>query len=107
MVSHKTLALVGLLRAAAIAVAFPAPAPAPAPTPPPAYPPLREGDITSDIGSYVGSEISGLGSDVSSYIVSGVPQFFQDFPTGTQVLSSLGISSSDLAATPTQVLNLP
>lgn len=60
-----------------------------------------------DPGSYINSIIGGLGSDVSSYIASGVPQFFQDFPSGEAVESSLGISDSDLAATPTQVLNLP
>ncbi|KAI0181703.1 hypothetical protein GGR52DRAFT_51972 [Hypoxylon sp. FL1284] len=60
-----------------------------------------------DPGSYINSIIGGLGSHVSSYIASGVPQFFQDFPTGGAVESSLGISDSDLAATPTQVLNLP
>lgn len=77
-------------------------------TPPPTLllrdPRVQERDA---IGSYINSVISGLGSDVSSYVISGVPQFFQDFPTGTAVESSLGITDSDLAATPTQVLNLP
>jgi hypothetical protein len=60
------------------------------------------------------SSIEGLGSYLSSilgtypsYVASGVPNFFQDFPTGSAVESSLGISDSDLAATPTQVLNIP
>ncbi|KAI0830913.1 hypothetical protein F5Y06DRAFT_281832 [Hypoxylon sp. FL0890] len=60
-----------------------------------------------DPGSYVNSVISNLGSDVSSYIASGVPQFFQDFPSGQAVESSLGINDTALAATPTQVLNIP
>ncbi|KAI8960498.1 hypothetical protein F5Y11DRAFT_329777 [Daldinia sp. FL1419] len=60
-----------------------------------------------DAGSYIHSVIDGLGSDVSSYVASGVPQFFQDFPSGDAVASSLGIHSSDLDAKPTQVLNLP
>ncbi|KAI0901124.1 hypothetical protein F4806DRAFT_451113 [Annulohypoxylon nitens] len=60
-----------------------------------------------DAASYVHSLITSLGSDVSSYVASGVPQFFQDFPSGSAVESSLGIHSSDLAATPTEVLNLP
>ncbi|KAI1780781.1 hypothetical protein F4818DRAFT_435978 [Hypoxylon cercidicola] len=60
-----------------------------------------------DPGSYINSVLGGLGSDVSSYIASGVPQFFQDFPSGEAVESSLGISDSELAATPTQVLNIP
>jgi len=60
------------------------------------------------------SSIKGLPSYLSSvlgtypsYIASGVPNFFQDFPTGSAVESTLGISDSDLAATPTQVLNIP
>ncbi|KAI1340007.1 hypothetical protein F5Y15DRAFT_61151 [Xylariaceae sp. FL0016] len=67
---------------------------------------LAERDLP-DVGSFVGGVLSSLGSDVSSYVASGVPQFFQDFPSGTAVESSLGISDSDLDATPTQVLNLP
>ncbi|TGJ87237.1 hypothetical protein E0Z10_g1506 [Xylaria hypoxylon] len=60
-----------------------------------------------DPGSYINSVISGLGSDVSSYVISGVPQFFQDFPVGNSVEKSLGIDDDDLKATPTQVLNIP
>ncbi|KAI8949902.1 hypothetical protein F4801DRAFT_382888 [Xylaria longipes] len=60
-----------------------------------------------DPGSYINSVISGLGSDVSSYIASGVPQFFQDFPIGDAVEKALGIDDDDLKATPTQVLNVP
>lgn len=67
----------------------------------------RSPDLTDDIGSYVHSVLGGLGSDISSFVASGVPNFFQDFPTGTQVLSTLGINDGDLAAQPTQVLNLP
>jgi hypothetical protein len=36
-----------------------------------------------------------------------VPNFFQDFPSGDKVASSLGLDSSQLAALPTQVLNIP
>ncbi|KAH6679625.1 hypothetical protein B0J14DRAFT_473026 [Halenospora varia] len=67
---------------------------------------VQERDIISSIeglGSYLGSVLGSF----PSYVASGVPNFFQDFPTGTAVQSSLGISSSDLAATPTQVLNIP
>ena len=60
-----------------------------------------------DPASYINSVVSGLGSDVSSFVASGVPQYFQNLPTGSQVQSSLGISDSDLAAKPTQVLNVP
>lgn len=64
--------------------------------------------------SSIESTIKGLDSYLSSvvgtypaYIASGVPNFFQNFPTGDGVLSDLGISSSALEASPTQVLNIP
>lgn len=60
-----------------------------------------------DVGSYLGSVFSSLGTDVSSFVASGVPQFFNDLPTGTRVESSLGISSTDVAASPTLALNVP
>ncbi|KAI0469353.1 hypothetical protein F4859DRAFT_487871 [Xylaria cf. heliscus] len=60
-----------------------------------------------DPGSYINSVISGLGSGVSSYVASGVPQFFQDFPIGEDVEKELDIDDDDLKATPTQVLNIP
>lgn len=60
-----------------------------------------------DAGSYLGSVFSSLGTDVSSFVASGVPQFFNDLPTGTVVESSLGISSTDLDASPTLALNVP
>jgi hypothetical protein len=96
-------------------VAFAAPAPHPMITPPPS---LSARDISRlqnrDIISSVESTIEGLGSYLSSvlgtypaYVASGVPAFFQDFPTGSAVESSLGISDSDLAASPTKVLNIP
>ncbi|KAL8794676.1 MAG: hypothetical protein Q9195_002751 [Heterodermia aff. obscurata] len=57
----------------------------------------------SKIAGYVGSELSGL----PSYVASGVPNFFQNFPTGDAVKSSLGLDDSQIAALPTQVLNIP
>lgn len=65
--------------------------------------PVVERDLTDVLGSL----LSEGGSAIPSYVASGVPNFFQDFPTGDAVLSSVGVSSSDLAATPTMVLNLP
>lgn len=97
-----TSSLTGLAAAAAIA----APAVHPMITPAPVFKP-RSLDRRDDIGDYLGSVFSSLGSDVSSFVASGVPQFFNDLPTGTAVESSLGISSSDLAASPTQALNVP
>ncbi|KAG9539977.1 hypothetical protein KCV01_g26118, partial [Aureobasidium melanogenum] len=63
-------------------------------------------NILSDIQSDVGSVLSGLGSDLPSWVASGVPNFFQGFPTGDAVVSSLGLNDSQVSALPTQVLNL-
>ncbi|KAI0450391.1 hypothetical protein F5B21DRAFT_491091 [Xylaria acuta] len=60
-----------------------------------------------DPGSYINSVISGIGSDISSYVASGVPQFFQDFPIGEGVEEALDIDDDDLKAIPTQALNIP
>lgn len=65
---------------AAVALAAPAPAPEPVPHPMVTAAPIVPRDF--EPATYMKSLISGLGSDVSSYVVSGVPQFFQDFPTG-------------------------
>lgn len=63
-------------------------------------------DILSDVTADVNSILSGLGSDLPSWVASGVPNFFQGFPTGDDVASSLGLQSSELAALPTNVLNI-
>jgi hypothetical protein len=62
-------------------------------------------DIFSDFESGVNSILSELGN-VPSYVASGIPNFFQGFPTGTQVQSSLSLSNSQVSALPTQVLNI-
>ena len=109
---------------ALLPLAFGAPAPAPAHVVAAPHPMITaRASLTDrtpsrvqdrDIVSSIESTIAGLGSYVSSvlgtypsYVASGVPNFFQDFPTGSAVESSLGISDNDLAATPTQVLNIP
>ena len=107
MAPRFTLALLCL-----VSVVSAVPAPQPLITPPPSLAArdaraLAERDIFDAATSYVGGLISSLGSSVSGYVASGVPQFFQDLPTGTAVESSLGISDDDLAASPTQVLNVP
>lgn len=94
---------------AVVALAAPAPEPVPHPMVTPA-PSLKERELAEraiDPGSYINSLVNGIGSGVSSYVVSGVPQFFQDFPTGDKVESSLGIGDDAIAAKPTQVLNVP
>ena len=63
--------------------------------------------VERDLTDVLSSLLSEAGSAIPSYVASGVPNFFQNFPTGDAILSSAGISSSDLAAMPTMVLNLP
>ncbi|CAA9957389.1 hypothetical protein CFE70_000950 [Pyrenophora teres f. teres 0-1] len=64
-------------------------------------------DIQSGADKYVKSIGSVLGTDLPSFFTEGIPGWFQGLPTGSQVLSSLGINDGDLAAQPTQVLNIP
>ncbi|OOG00546.1 hypothetical protein ASPCADRAFT_136333 [Aspergillus carbonarius ITEM 5010] len=63
-------------------------------------------NILSDVDSDIHSVLSGLGSDLPSWVASGVPNYFQGFPTGDAVVSSLGLNSAELAALPTNVLNI-
>jgi len=116
---QQQLLLLAACSGIAVAVAIPAPtvppvhvvAPAPVITPAviqfDSTRSYQRRNILSAIESDLGSVLTALGSDIPSYVISGVPNFFQGFPTGSQVQSSLGISDSDLAATPTQVLNMP
>ncbi|TLD04835.1 uncharacterized protein PgNI_09594 [Pyricularia grisea] len=67
----------------------------------------KRADIWGAFESGVNSIFSGLGSSIPSYVASGVPNFFQDFPTGDKVQSSLGIDDNQVRALPTQVLNIP
>ncbi|KAH7115297.1 hypothetical protein B0J11DRAFT_540281 [Dendryphion nanum] len=64
-------------------------------------------DIVSGADKVLHSLGSVLGKDLPSYVISGIPQYFQDLPTGSKVLSSLGINNGDLDAKPTEVLNIP
>ncbi|KAF2108346.1 hypothetical protein BDV96DRAFT_504686 [Lophiotrema nucula] len=64
-------------------------------------------DIASGADNFVHSLGSVLGTDLPSYFISGIPGYFQDFPSGSDVASSLGINDDDLKATPTEVLNVP
>ncbi|MCJ1255660.1 hypothetical protein MMC24_003477 [Lignoscripta atroalba] len=64
-------------------------------------------DIVDDIRGGVSSILGGLGSSIPSYVASGVPNFFQDFPTKDKVQSSLGLDDDQVSALPTQVLNIP
>jgi len=111
-----------MLSLAALAAAAPGVVPAPNPNPvaprdplitpsPVEYDPSRtvrfaRRNIISDAKGQFDSVLSGLGSDIPSYVASGVPNFFQDFPTGDKVQSSLGIDDDQVDALPTQVLNI-
>ncbi|KAL8736897.1 MAG: hypothetical protein Q9181_002215 [Wetmoreana brouardii] len=63
--------------------------------------------ILDDLKGDVNSVLSDLGSNIPSYVASGVPNFFQDFPVGDDVRKSLGVDESQVAALPTSVLNVP
>jgi hypothetical protein len=58
------------------------------------------------VESDVNNVLSSLGSGLPSWVASGIPAYFQGLPTGDAVASSLGLKSSDLAALPTNVLNI-
>jgi hypothetical protein len=71
-------------------------------------------NIISDISSLaneatadIGSLLSSLGSAIPSYVASGVPNFFQNFPSGSAVQSSLSLSDAQVTGLPVNVLNLP
>jgi Uncharacterized conserved protein (DUF2183) len=76
-------------------------------TAPPAYPPptrtIDRRNLFSDAASYANSLLDGA----PSFITDGVANFFQGYPTGSAVLESAGVSSTDLDALPTQALNIP
>ncbi|KAI4606704.1 uncharacterized protein J4E79_011394 [Alternaria viburni] len=64
-------------------------------------------DIKSGVDNYAASIGSVLGTDLPSFFTEGIPGWFEGLPTGKEVLSSLGIGDDDLAAKPTEVLNIP
>ena len=76
----------------------------PEPTPAPR---LEDRGLGDTIKSDVGSVVTEVESKISGFVESGILNFPTGFPTGTDAEKSLGVSSSDLAAIPTQVLNLP
>ncbi|KAG5977281.1 hypothetical protein E4U55_006914 [Claviceps digitariae] len=64
---------------------------------------LKRRGLGDDIKSLAG----GAESKMSAFVESGILNFGNGFPAGTAVETSLGLSSNDLAAQPTQVMNLP
>jgi hypothetical protein len=63
--------------------------------------------IASDIASVQSYIDSILGTDLPSYVASGIIPQLEGLPTGSAVMSSAGVSSKDVDAQPTQVLNIP
>ena len=85
--------------------------PAPQTTPPPSQTVLKQRGISSDISSLTsdaaslaGSFTEALGSLATGGTNGIVPAALTSLPTGSQIMSTLGISDSDLAATPTSAL---
>jgi Uncharacterized conserved protein (DUF2183) len=98
--------------AAAAVVELPLITPSPTPTLAiyGSYSPQRRNiidDLTSKLDSYVGSIFSEFGSAIPSYVSNGLLPGLQGLPTGSQVMSSAGVRSTDVDALPTQVLNIP
>jgi hypothetical protein len=90
-------------RPAPAALPLAAPHPLPTASPVEHTPSKTRRDLRDSISSVLGS----LGSSIPSYVAEGVADFFQNIPSGSAVQSSLGLDSSQLAALPTQVLNIP
>ncbi|KAF2996426.1 hypothetical protein E8E13_003057 [Curvularia kusanoi] len=63
--------------------------------------------IKSGVEGIAKSWGSVLGTDLPSYFTEGIPGYFENLPTGSAVMSSLGINDDDLDAIPTSVLNIP
>ncbi|KAL8803669.1 MAG: hypothetical protein Q9200_006120 [Gallowayella weberi] len=63
--------------------------------------------FVDDLKNNANSILSDLGSAIPSYVASGVPNFFQDFPVGKDVREKLGITDEQVDALPTSVLNIP
>ena len=118
--ASKAIALLGLLQ---LATAIPAPRPAVVreaelalitPTPTLAVygsETLKKRGIISDITAAAESDIAslltGLGSNLPTWFASGIIPQLEGLPTGSAVLKSAGVSSSDLDAVPTSILNIP
>lgn len=70
---------------------------------------LEQRGIVDSVESYVDGLVTRVESKLSAWVDSGILDYPNGFPTGDAVKKSLGISDDDdeLAAQPTQVLNLP
>ncbi|KAF5019207.1 hypothetical protein F66182_8796 [Fusarium sp. NRRL 66182] len=68
---------------------------------------LGRRDIDDDARSYINRLAAEVPSKISRWVLSGTLDFPSGLPTGGQVKESANISDDDLAAQPTQVLNIP
>jgi hypothetical protein len=66
----------------------------------------RRGFI-DDLKSKIDSKLDRVGDNVPSHIPSGLPNLFQDIPTGEKVQEILDLTDDQVAALPTEVLNMP
>jgi hypothetical protein len=64
-------------------------------------------DLISAAESDINSVLSDIGSNLPGWFASGIIPQLQGLPTGSAVLSSAGVSSTDVEAQPTKVLNIP
>ena len=64
-------------------------------------------DITAAVESDISGILSDLGTDLPTWVASGILPQFIGLPTGSAVMSSANVSSTDLDTLPTQVLNIP
>jgi hypothetical protein len=64
-------------------------------------------DLTAAAESDINSILSDIGSGLPSWFASGIIPQLQGLPTGSAVLSSAGVNSTDVDAQPTKVLNIP
>ncbi|KAK0651523.1 hypothetical protein B0T16DRAFT_503749 [Cercophora newfieldiana] len=109
----RSLSILSLLFGVALAIPNPVP-PHPMIT---QAPQLDSRDFLEDLDHKVHSIVNSLGSTVSGFIASGVPQFFQSLPIGEEAVVSMVSSVVGSVANivdiitndtkPTQVLNLP
>jgi hypothetical protein len=63
--------------------------------------------IESKIENLYSSKLAELGQAIPSLLANGIPEILHHMPHGSAIESSLGLQPTQIAALPTQVLNLP
>jgi hypothetical protein len=64
-------------------------------------------NLMGKIEDYVKSILSRLGPNRSSAVGNKIPNIFQGFPVGSQIIQAVDASDEELAELPVHVLNLP